>query len=500
MLHHIDVRSFLGIALVITASSLTQCTCPDHECDVATDCEGRWWYMSECPEDQGHWSCEDHTCSARCGEVVCDSSLDCLVESWPDDAGCKSQDGYWECRDSACVAVCNDSECAQAVECLDHVWPGDVGCAEADGYWDCRQGACVALCNDGECTQSSDCADHAWPDDVGCTETEGHWDCRDQVCVAVCDSGCSTHEDCVGRTWPGTEVDCEESHGHWECPDGACVAACNTECDEDSGCAWKVWNVRCVGHWDCVQGQCNEVCDDTGCGDETCDEAGGETKTSCPGDCTPTCVVAQDCIDAQWDLPCDGRWVCPSGSCVSECDYQTCGDGQCDAAGGESAASCAEDCMEQCQMPIDCVDKAWTLICQGHWTCNMGTCNPACDSLQCGDGQCSPQFGETGDSCYKDCHDGPCAKPEDCVGLTWNELCQGQWQCDGTSGSCSADCSGNTCGDGTCDVSGGEDAGGCATDCSEYGCSLTGDCSDLTLPAGCRGWLCIRRMCIPQCP
>ena len=93
----------------------------------------------------------------------------------------------------------------------------------------------------------------------------------------------------------------------------------------------------------------DEVCDDTGgtaqcvaddCGDGTCDAAGGETPESCPEDCKPPCTAIVDCLTLEWDAGCDGRWDCVEEACVEVCDYVSCGDRVCDAADGENAQTC----------------------------------------------------------------------------------------------------------------------------------------------------------------
>ncbi|MCE9666384.1 tenascin-X [Myxococcus stipitatus] len=93
------------------------------------------------------------------------------------------------------------------------------------------------------------------------------------------------------------------------------------------------------------------------------------------------------------DCPCGG-----TGSWCEPCMY-ICGDGFCDAANGESAATCAEDCT-----PV--------AIC-GDGICNGGESSATCPwdcpnnpSPWCGDGVCNG--GETDVSCPWDCHSSTC--------------------------------------------------------------------------------------------
>ncbi len=535
--NYMRVGLFMGLVLLLPSLMRCQCEPPDY-CDIPSDCVGKYWINNDCTEEEGYWACVDHTCTEKCGEIVCNSSSDCLVATWPADIGCESDEGVWECRDSSCVAVCNNGECAQDSECSEKPWPGDAGCAESeghwecqssscvavcdspeckvaedcasntwpeiacsadDGYWECQGGECVAMCNPQQCTQNEDCSGNTWPGDVGCEETAGHWKCQDGDCLAVCDTQCTENGDCDGQQWPTQEVDCAQEHGHWECQDGACTAVCNAQCDDAAGCSSFQWGVDCLGHWDCVLGFCNEVCDEVGCGDDECDEMGGETVGSCPEDCGLVCALPMDCTGEEWILPCDGRWECTDSTCVGVCDYTSCGNGTCDNDNGESSTSCPDDCMTNCQLPIDCIHNTWTQLCQGLWSCYLGQCKQVCESNSCGDGVCSPEAGETGTSCYKDCHAGACTELGDCTGLPWLVDCDGKWTCDAASGSCMEDCEGTDCDDGVCDVLGGEDTGSCAADCSDYVCSMNDDCSALTLPEGCSGWMCVNQVCVPTC-
>lgn len=70
-------------------------------------------------------------------------------------------------------------------------------------------------------------------------------------------------------------------------------------------------------------------------------------QTVCVGDdCQPApeCQAAGDCLEKDWLVDCLGHWACEQGACAEVCDFEACGDGTCDAAFGESAQSCPEDC------------------------------------------------------------------------------------------------------------------------------------------------------------
>lgn len=359
-----------------------------------------------------------------------------------------------------------------------------------------------------DCYEGSDCFDQVWSSSQ-CTAEEGHWECHSNLCAAVCDEPvCEVASDCDGGAWPSIdEIDCYVEEGHWECSAGECVPVCNLECDLDLDCQAFSWDLDCNGNWDCIQGLCEEACDPVGCGDADCDADGGETADSCPDDCVEPCSVPSDCVDSgEWAEACFGRWGCELGTCTPMCDYITCGDGDCNPTLGEDAASCTPDCLGTCQLPTDCIHDEWTKICQGRYTCFMGNCQQTCDdgiNGGCGNDTCDGAQGETAESCFRDCLGGPCKAATDCLGFRWYEnACPdgGYWECAQPAGACEAICDDVACGDGTCDVLGGEAATGCPADCGDYDCDLSEDCDGLGLPVGCDVWLCVNRNCNPVCP
>lgn len=424
----------------------------------------------------------------------CTTSSDCTGDPG---AGC-----HWICKDGRCEELC-DQECSTADDCQELPWE-----LQCPGHWECVDGSCVPECDPGTCTQASDCEDLTPPDTCA-----GAWSCVDGSCVWNCDQECTAAEDCLELPW---EAKCS---GYWACEQGSCVPRCGDPCGDGvcqpaegesaascpqdctqqcrvpADCAGQEWDVRCVGRWACVEGVCEEMCDER-CGDGECDVEGGETEGSCPVDCTqtPECERPRDCLDRSWDVDCTGHWACEQGVCREVCDDVGCGDGHCDTTGGESPASCPEDCSAACETPVDCLEYEWNVWCQGHWGCTGGQCHPVCEDQTCGDGICDPEGGETPVSCMVDCQP-ECETPVDCLELTWAVDCVGHWGCE--QGTCLPVCDPETCGDGDCDPDLGESAGSCPLDC-EAACVEEGLPTGVP-PACCEG-LDALSDCVPDQP
>ncbi len=64
-----------------------------------------------------------------------------------------------------------------------------------------------------------------------------------------------------------------------------------------------------------------------------------------------------------------------------------------------------------CLEPSHCFLKEWLVDCYGHWRCDCGQCTPVCDFVGCGDGFCDIAGGETPQSCARDCKPGPDLPP-----------------------------------------------------------------------------------------
>ena len=269
------------------------------------------------------------------------------------------------------------------------------------------------------------------------------------------------------------------------------------QCMDDWHCLWQEWIVDCVGDWDCIDFDCVENCDDHQCGNGICDALHGESMESCAYDCVaPTCVEPSNCIGQDWTPYCQGHWDCVEGECVPICDFETCGDGYCDPAGGESFFSCMDDCWLGCDADIDCIDYPWPVDCGGNWDCYEGFCVPNCDDDTCGDGFCDRQAGESDESCPLDCFGLTCEVDMDCLQYEWLVDCWGHWDC--VEGFCVERCN-EICGDGECEPWEGEGATTCAPDC-EWQCAEDIHCFHEPWLWDCVGhWDCLSGLCMPNC-
>ncbi len=172
-----------------------------------------------------------------------------------------------------------------------------------------------------------------------------------------------------------------------------------------------------------------ELC---GCGDGTCSAEMGETRPSCPCDCSA-------CGDGTCS-PCgESPLTCKQDCCQTPDGTSYCGDGYCMGFGcGEDPRNCSVDCGGEC----------------GNGVCERGEhplwCPKDCKRQVCGNNVCEPTDGGP-EECSEDC----AAECGDCV-------------CQGTEGwlDCPTDC--GFCGDGVCSGCAllREDKQGCPTDCA----------------------------------
>ncbi|HAA54553.1 MAG TPA: hypothetical protein DCE42_07335 [Myxococcales bacterium] len=218
---------------------------------------------------------------------------------------------------------------------------------------------------------------------------------------------------------------------------GQRVCQCNERTPQapcKSGYTCQIWNEKTKGGV-CI---CNDPSCRAVCGDGKCEANGGENCQSC----------AQDC-------KCPATQSCTNGACLS------CGNGVCDP--DENCALCAQDCA--CTAPKACVEGTCQLCgngvcetqqgencstCAKDCSCNGDTCeNGVC--LTCGDGVCHPQNGENCQTCKSDC------------GCSQEEFCE-------VTGQCIV-----ACGDGVCNPAHSENCETCAKDCA---CKANQQCTE----------------------
>lgn len=149
-----------------------------------------------------------------------------------------------------------------------------------------------------------------------------------------------------------------------------------------------------------------------GCGDGTCDAPGGETCTNCEADCGK---CQKGC----------GNAICEVGedctNCAQDCGNcpTICGDKKCE--GAENAQTCPQDCS-----PTQCGNN----ICEAGET--QANCPADCKGTQpvCGNGKCESP--ETATSCPADCGGGGCTQDDTrCKDADTLEYCENNvWQPD----------------------------------------------------------------------
>jgi len=178
---------------------------------------------------------------------------------------------------------------------------------------------------------------------------------------------------------------------------GSVPGACKEEAGESRGGEGEVCYAdgTCDSGLDCVVGRCEPT--GANCGDGLCN--GGETFATCPEDCDPLC----------------GDGVCDEGETSDQCPMDCpvlpyCGDGVCDA--DETETTCPDDCWT----PPECGDG----LTEG---------DEVCDGSDLGVETCTSQGFFTGDlSCLADCSGYDTAACHNCG----NNLVDSPEVCDGT--------------------------------------------------------------------
>ncbi|MBM4397749.1 MAG: hypothetical protein FJ087_18930 [Deltaproteobacteria bacterium] len=200
----------------------------------------------------------------------------------------------------------------------------------------------------------------------------------------------------IDSPWDGGEDPPDNLVTH--CPNGTCepgmgesAANCPADC--------------CMcGDGVCDSAACGETfetccADCSGCGNGEC--APCETPATCPEDCCGSCgdgkCIGFACKEPEW-CPKDcgtacGNKTCDQGedplACPEDCAWKVCGDGVCSPEDYAQHDRCPQDCGEGC----------------GNGKCEKGEDWLKCpvDCGFCGDGYCVLLLGETAVTCAADC-------------------------------------------------------------------------------------------------
>ncbi len=383
--------------------------CSTGQCDVATGecaqspsnggvCDG----PGEC---LGEGVCFGYQCVGA--PDVCTPGFCCVGKPGP---GCPVDEDLENCVcgiddfccdfswDVDCVGVGLDScglECSEGL-CCEAGENTPVGCEEP-------------LCESCVCGLDSVCCDVAWDED----------------CLSKANDMCAYDCGCALETPPLSDVDCCEAHEGFGCEDQACQSCV---CESDSYCCDVMWDGVCSACADSVeccgdQCACSQEAVDPVCCDAT-DSPGCVAGPECE---FCVCSLSPECCDVAWDAECV---LAASTECFPDCGCagvlsQDCCEGSTEAVGCNEI-SCAY-CV--CEVDNACCTTLWDEDCAA-----------------CAQGDCDALGGASGTSCADDCGcsgssdagccaagDGPgCGEPdcEECVCLVDSECCDVAWDAD----------------------------------------------------------------------
>ena len=291
-------------------------TCGDGACTGTETC-------NTCELDCGA-CCPNTVCED--GETECSCPADCgACPGCCDNDSCIYPPTYDQCGQpglacSACTGqdACLDGTCTCVPACLGKQCGAD-GCGGVCGACD----GCESVCDTGECKAVPEVDQGCFDNDIHYKDSCGDWgelksDCR----VLGCTPGSKVCTDCEDVC---NGIEC----GHVDkCVCGTCAGVPGTSCQDN---------------------QCNVVCGDGQCGE-------GEDVCNCSADCSSGCAgccLDLGCKPGTLDNQCGkngtGCSICADGkTCQSqECTYY-CGDDICATAGGETCATCPQDCGACC--------------------------------------------------------------------------------------------------------------------------------------------------------
>ncbi len=475
-------------------------------------------------------TCGNCIVDVEVGEV-CDTCANTGTPNPNCEPGCKSGNGCGngvvdlgeECDDGNtdnnddCLNNCKRSTCGDGVKDTDgnHLEQCDDGAA--NGPQDpggCSLNCTTPACGNGILDLGEQCDDGAANNVTA--------DCLPTCTINVCGDGFqdttgANREQCDDGASNGPNDPCSKACTLAACGDG--IVETGEQCDLGTGTGSN----NNGSDTDCTLGCKLNVCGDglqdvRGTNVEQCDNGTNNTddpncpynatmttcSARCSKSCTPLTTIPHFCGDGTIDSAngeqCDDSGATKSVTtcatydgtcreCSASCQIVTlqgpyCGDHTCN--GGETAATCPQDCGQSCGDGViegsETCDDSGATVAQttcANYNGSCTTCDASCgvriiEGPFCGDGTCSASDGETAANCPADCThncgDGVIEPPETCDD---NGATQTQTTCATYNGSCEVCHScvlsviqGPSCGDGTCSAANGETALTCPHDCA----------------------------------
>ncbi|MEC8023759.1 MAG: agmatine deiminase family protein [Myxococcota bacterium] len=444
------------------------------DCTDGTSCNAVGQCVGQCvPACEGK-ACGADGCGGSCGtcapEQSCNATGQCEA---PTGCGEVTYEGF--CTGSVLTWCNEDNDELQTYDCSQL---GDVTCAAIPGSdppsYDCIQGAtCTPAC-DGKVCGSDGCGGSCGVCGDGATCEAGQCITAEDSCGGLTFQGCCDDTiltwcenseiqtlNCqnTGCGWnsAGSYYDCNQTaDGPPEfpkaCGDDACEPNCDGKICGSDGCGGSCG--VCTGGETCEAGQCVDPC------------GGVPYEGQCTGTALTYCesseLISGDCSAQNaccgWDAD-NAFYTCvPCGTCQDECET---GSNGCSALGTHAwicnnAGECNTRTYTECTNGCDTATGA----------CSATTCEPSCDSKECGDDGC-------GGSC------GSCAAGSSCNA---SGVCVE---------ACSPSCDGKNCGDDGC-------GGSCGT-CSAGESCVEGQCAPTACEPKCEGKVCGNDGCGGSC-
>lgn len=224
-------------------------------------------------------------------------------------------------------------------------------------------------------SQAQDCSGGHWVDNGSCVDTDVCTD--DAVTSSACglnNRGTQTNTCVTGQWQAGMCTDTDL------CTDSAeQTITCGTKGEQKQTCVTGQWSntggCNEPGRWKCQSKVCTPVYADAICGNGKCEPKLGESKKSCPQDCTftgtdKTCTDSYDCAFLDWtNTTTHGYWSCEGypKKCKTNVTNTYCGTTGNDYCAFstsyiESDVTCPADCAKDaasCNNDYECIYNNW---------------------------------------------------------------------------------------------------------------------------------------------